>query len=121
MWLDPITNHVATDPFNVADWTRIHDNAAEVAALFDALSITYTPLTVLVAPDITTIPVVEDINSLFGNVEILRAVSGLTLTPIEDEYVAGMEEISPDYVAFNWVETCLLALYNWATALLALS
>jgi hypothetical protein len=119
MWLSPVVNHTAASYFNITDWARINDNTAEVAAQFDLLSITYDALTVLTPPTITDIPTAAGINFLFENVDKLRDASGLTIPAIKFDYVAGMDEVSPDFDAFNQVEAVLLTLYDWSVLELA--
>lgn len=118
-WTTPIADRTLADIvarnskafFNVADWIRIHGNTEVVRALvnvMNALSIVGVTLT---QPSITTIPSVADINAFIKNIDDLRAAACLPaslIVPLNHNYVAGADAVSPSYADVNAWENDLL-------------
>jgi len=114
-YVTPIFDRTATDIanrtskafINVADWTRIYDNALFVNPIVGtALGLTIQFDTVSV-PTSTTIPTVTDVNKLTGNIERMRVVAeAIGTVEVKDDYIAGAGQIAPDYLNVNdWEET----------------
>jgi hypothetical protein len=125
-WVTPITDRVLSDVtsptpggkgyFNVADWERIDGNVDEIKAILDAADYLDIPLNILVTPDITTIPDVDDINDFIENIELLRQSAclpiGLGLVALKYDYIGGANYEAPDYEDVNDWENNLLIMYE---------
>ena len=127
-WSSPVTDWAATDYFNVADWERIHDNAAYINAQITSV-LGYTISTVTIS-DPTTSTVINatwlyNLNTLITNinrmrswlVQYYRAYLGSDLSDqLKDDYVAGVAAVTPNYATVNQWENFLLVMYNMLDA-----
>ena len=104
--------------FNVADWTRVYENArlaSALAALELGTPIVFNSAT---APTITTVQGIHTaLNILLANIERMRlAVAGEsiagTTTEIEDNWVSGANEDAPDYTDANLWESTVDAVWE---------
>lgn len=123
-WVSPIFDRTITDInnrtskgfFNIADWTRINGNTAEIKALvLSILGVTIATAT-LTAPTTSTHPAAADINALIGNIELVRAGACLPvaigLVDLKQDYQAGNGAIAPNYVDVNNWERNLNLIYT---------
>lgn len=112
-WVTPITDRTLADLaarnakafFNVADWVRIDGNTTEVQAQILSLLGVSVPLADLTPPVMTDVPSVAGINSLVGNVDLLRAAACLPaetgIVELDHDYQASIAATAPDYQAVN--------------------
>lgn len=94
---------------NIVDWQRIYDNSLFVRDFLVTeygIPITFDTLT---TPTTASIPPVEDMNKLAGNIERIRLNSGIIGHPgvvvIKDDWIAGAAASAPDFENVNdWEE-----------------
>lgn len=123
----PVTDRTAADLlarnskafFNVADWTRIYNNAELVAGLIWVIGDDPQWESVATIPTITTIPVVADFNTLTGNIERTRlaalntdTIPGIS-TEIETGYTAGASYPTFNYRDVNLWESTLDTIWDF--------
>ena len=120
-WTTPIYDRVLSDVttptakgyFNVADWTRIYDNAAYVNAEIltnTGHTVTFTTIT---APTTSIDPttIITKFNTLLANIEAMRLyvnLHGASISAMTNlVYTAGAGEIAPSYIDVNQWEYIL--------------
>lgn len=105
-----ITGKTSKGYFNVADWTRIYDNALEtrnqIYSTFGDL-LTFDTVT---TPTTATIPNKTDLNKLCLNIERIRVWSntnfGTSLSAVKYDWSEGLTVLAPDYTYVNqWEQT----------------
>ncbi len=95
--------------FNVADWTRIYNNADHVNDQVNSYYGSSVAFTAVSSPTDDDISTIADFNTLLGNIEVLRAwvVANVSYSPseldteIKDDWVAGQGEVSPNWQNVN--------------------
>jgi hypothetical protein len=91
--------------FNLADWTRIYENAEALNDLLNDLLELGVPFTTITEPIITDMPDVHDLNDLLENIELLRLATGLPnyegMTELKIDWEGGTRADSPTYVHVN--------------------
>lgn len=129
-WTTPVYDRDNTDYFNVADWTRIYNNASYVNGLFtSALGYDIFFLTIT-APTITTIggqSFLDNFNNLARDIEYMRYwahhfLARYMADPLNDEikqdWQIGVSAAAPDYSTINLWEYSLYIIYtvlnSWA-------
>ena len=112
-WQTPITDRTAADIlartgkafFNLLDWARVYGNAQIVNRLARALLAMDVHFTELSQPVMTDFPTADDVNSLSGNIDAVRASMALPaatgILSIKHDYQAGAGGSAPDYQAVN--------------------
>jgi hypothetical protein len=112
---EDVENETAKAFFNVADWLRVYGNASiakSLIALLLEIDIVFNPVA---APTITTIPTVEELNTLLLNIERIRLASGLPeiegLAELKTDWTAGSSADAPDYLDANEWERVIDVLF----------
>ncbi|WP_135553234.1 hypothetical protein [Paenibacillus cymbidii] len=72
-WLTPKLDWLPTDSINAADFNRIENNTAEVAAYLNSISYSIPSLTTNTGRTKTSIDFLADINRIEQNLETVRA------------------------------------------------
>ena len=123
-YVTPIKDRVLSDAttptskglWNVADWTRVYNNAQLVNSLIIIELGTPVAFTLIALPTITTIPSVTTHNTLLSNIETMRAAM-VALIPslviVKYDWVAGNAEDAPDYTDANLWETTIDAIWDY--------
>ena len=127
-WTTPITDRTAADIaaqnskafWNVADWTRVYNNARETNAKLASEFGASITLDTLATPTTTTIQNITEMNVIPKNIELMRSwvVNNTVFYPaeldteIKDDYSAGQSETAPNYVNVNRWENHLYLMYN---------
>lgn len=117
-YITPVTNRTANSFFNVADWSRIHDNSKLLNSLmrivWDAgLFIEFT------VPIITTNPelALSNLNTMLENIEVNMRQYVTTelpaLTPVKYDWPAGRDVDSPSYIHANQWEITIDAMWEY--------
>lgn len=98
--LSDVTNKTAKGYFNLADWIRIYGNAELIHALEEVILSNGLTFTEIATPTITTIPTVDDINTLLVNIETVRALfpTGAGLVELKTDWGGNA---SPTYKDVN--------------------
>lgn len=116
---EPITDRAASDLvartdkafFNVTDWERIYGNAEYVNGLIDLLMGINITFDTISAPVMTSIPTVDDFNTLLTNINRLRVGAGFDgvseLSALKADWAAGASATSPTYLDVNAWEDML--------------
>ena len=124
----PITDRDAADIaaqnskafWNVADFTRVYDNAVAVNAHLLSEFGAVIAFTTISTPTTTTIDTITRLNNFTGNIELMRAwvVANTAFYPaaldteIIDDWAAGQSEAAPNYINANRWESHLDLMYN---------
>ena len=97
---------------NVADWTRIYNNCQLVSSLSEILTGAPISFILITIPTTASIPTIDDLRNITGNIETLRAavVAAETITGIDTEiktdWFAGASYQAPNYQDVNaWERT----------------
>lgn len=115
-----ITNRTSKGFFNVADWARIYANARLVSSLAEmnlGSAIVFNQIST--TPTTSSIPTIDDFNTLIANIERVRAAAFLadaptgTETEIKDDYEAGASKEIFDYQDVNLWESTLDAIWDF--------
>lgn len=102
--------------FNVADWTRIYDNAEHVNGLFTSVLGYPISFVTLDTPTTATIPTVTAFNTLMENINRMSAwAAEYAAAPIvgtlKGDWQAGAGMQSPNYADVNTWESIIDVLY----------
>lgn len=120
-WTTPVTDRTLSDVLNKAskgymnltDWQRIYGNCDYLKDLIDAYTGGSVSFTSVPAKTMTSIPDVDMINALAGNLNNLRNEINFTaLSLLSDGWEGGFLVEAPDYTDVNQWETFTLALYE---------
>lgn len=104
---------------NIADWSRIYDNASYLNGQYAALygsSCGPIPFTAIAVPTYSTQGAAADLNTLLTNIRNLWTVPGLTISGVVDikiDWTGGISSLSPTYVDVNDWERDLDLLYEY--------
>jgi hypothetical protein len=112
-WTDAIYDRTTQDIidktskgyFNIVDYTRIHNNHHAVHHIIEVMRFLLFDEFGHIVPLITTIPTMDDINTLVQNIQQLRGASGLPLSAnikdLKTNWGGGMGESAPDFEIVN--------------------
>lgn len=123
----PITDRVLSDVttptskgyFNVADWTRIYNNARLTSSLTFIQAGGTEAFTPITAPTTSTIPTlfISMFQTLTANIEQFRArmqaAALLTLPSIKTDWLAGAGNVAPNYQHVNQWESTIDAIWDY--------
>lgn len=110
---------------NVADWTRIYNNADEVNGMFLSVlgeSITFDTISV---PTTASVFGITELNKLTGNIERMRlwmatnmpgAITDAEFVEVKDDWDEGHAVQAPNFVNVNRWEKVLDLMYLWLDA-----
>jgi hypothetical protein len=113
--LSDVTTPTSKGYFNVADWTRIYDNARLTASLVNIVDDEAYTFPSIGYPTIENIPTVTDFNDLLNAIEIMRSAVSVAgaLVEIKDDWISGNGETSPDYSDANLWENTVDVIWNF--------
>ena len=120
-YVTPITNHTASSYWNLADWTRINNNAIAVKALADTYLGVTIPRVSVSTPSAYSWPVLADLNNFIKNIDDIRAAfvtASITIPGVvilRHAYTKGPNGLSPSYIDWNKWENDLKLMYDYLT------
>jgi hypothetical protein len=111
-WSTPVTDRAASDIanrtakafMNIADWSRIYDNALYLNGLYAAMWEITIPFTVISVPTYLTHCTAVMLNSLLTNIQNLWSTPGITvpgIVAIKTDWLGGLSSASPTYIDVN--------------------
>lgn len=107
-----ITNRAPKALWNVADWTRVTANTANIRGRIVQHGGLEVPQHTLTTPATGSWAKAADINRMVENIERVRAGAALGTPPLKHDYESGLGAVAPDYVAANAWEATLEGLYD---------
>lgn len=109
-WIEPKTNWVATDYFNIEDYNRIIGNIAHLKALADDLFVKLTDLSMGEEKTYLSLIYAREMNNIESSLETLNLETYDFDIGETTEYKANSS--TPLYTEFNRIESAILLLYN---------
>lgn len=109
-WIEPKTDWVASDYFNIEDYNRIIGNITHLKALADDLFLNLTVLSLGKEKTYLSLIYAKEINTIENSLEILNLETFNLNIGKKTEYRAN--ERTPLYSEFNRIESAILLLYK---------
>lgn len=113
-WIEPKTNWVVTDYFNIEDYNRIIGNMSHLKALAEELFRAFDILSMGEEKSYTSMIYAREMNVIESNLERINKVTyGFNIGKTVTYHV---NQSTPLWSEFNRIESACLLLYNTLTA-----